>query len=99
MTEQTARAEETQQRPVPEPMEVNDVLIVTVGTVLFAIAFLVMLPFHTSLDHAGHGRWPWIALAGALLGLVGIAYCRRRAVRIRARKDAGASGGEGAAAE
>jgi Protein of unknown function (DUF2530) len=99
VTEQTARAEETQQPPIPEPMEVNDVLIVTVGTVLFSIAFLVMLPFHTSLEHAGHGRWPWIALAGALLGLVGIAYCRRRAAGIRARKDAGASAGEGATAE
>ncbi|HEY3868048.1 MAG TPA: DUF2530 domain-containing protein [Actinocrinis sp.] len=91
MTEQTARAEETQRPPVPEPMEVNDVLIVTVGTVLFAAAFLVMLPFHTSLEHAGHGRWPWIALAGALLGLVGTNYCRRRAVRIKAHKDGAAA--------
>lgn len=97
MTE-TARAEEAQRPPAPEPMEVNDVLIVTVGTVLFAIAFVVMLPFHTSLEHAGHGRWVWIALAGALVGMIGIVYCRRRAAQIKARKDAGAGEGEGAAA-
>lgn len=98
MTE-TAQAEEARHPPVPEPMEVNDVLIVTVGTALFAVAFLVMLPFHTSLEHAGHGRWPWIALSGALLGLVGIAYCRRRAARIKTRKDTRSAEGKGDAAE
>jgi hypothetical protein len=67
---------------IPEPMEVDDVLIVSIGTGLFALAFLVMLPLHSSLQSGGHGRWPWIALAGAVLGLFGIWYCHRRAVRI-----------------
>jgi hypothetical protein len=70
-------------RPELEPMETNDVLIVGIGTALFALAFVVLLPFHTSLEHSGHGRWLWVALAGTLLGLVGLDYCRRRAARIR----------------
>jgi Protein of unknown function (DUF2530) len=68
--------------PELEPMEVNDVLIVAVGTALFAIASLVLLPMHASLSHSGHGRWPWIALSGFLLGLIGLVYCRRRAQRM-----------------
>lgn len=65
-----------------QPMETNDVMIVAIGTVLFAIAFLVMLPMHSSLQHSGHGRWLWVALAGAVLGVVGLVYCRRRAQRM-----------------
>lgn len=65
-----------------EPMETNDVLIVGIGTALFAVAFAVLYPMHASLERAGHGRWPWIALSGVLLGLVGLVYCIRRAQRI-----------------
>jgi len=69
-------------RPELEPMETNDLLIVAVGTALFAIAALVLLPMHASLSHDGHGRWLWIAVSGFLLGLVGLVYCRRRAQRM-----------------
>lgn len=65
-----------------EPMETNDVLIVGICTGLFAVAFLILYPMHASLERAGHGRWPWIALSGALLGLLGLVYCLRRAQRI-----------------
>lgn len=65
-----------------EPMETNDVLIVGIGTALFAVAFVILYPMHASLERAGHGRWPWIALSGALLGVVGLVYCIRRAQRI-----------------
>ena len=61
-----------------EPMETNDVLIVAIGTALFAVAFVVLLALRSSLERSGHGRWPWIALSGALLGLVGLVYCLRR---------------------
>jgi hypothetical protein len=63
-------------------METNDVLIVGVGTALFAVAFAVLLPLRTTLEQHGHSRWPWVALAGALLGLIGLAYCLRRARRL-----------------
>jgi hypothetical protein len=71
-----------------EPMEVDDVRIVGIGTTLFAAAFVVLLAFRSSLDRSGHGRWPWIALSGTVLGLAGVAYCRRRARRRADRNDA-----------
>lgn len=63
-------------------METNDVLIVAIGTALFAVAFVILITLRTSLEHSGHGRWPWIALSGMLLGLVGLVYCRRRQQRM-----------------
>jgi hypothetical protein len=69
-------------RPEVEPMETNDVLIVGIGTALFTVAFLILLPMHASLERSGHGRWPWIALSGAVLGLLGLLYCLRRAQRM-----------------
>lgn len=65
-----------------EPMEVDLVRIVGIGTILFAMAFSILVPMRASLEHDGHGRWPWIALSGALLGLLGLLYVRRRAQRM-----------------
>jgi uncharacterized membrane protein HdeD (DUF308 family) len=65
-----------------EPMETNDVLIVAIGTALFAVASVVLIALRTSLERSGHGRWPWIALSGALLGVVGLVYCVRRQQRM-----------------
>ena len=73
------------QRATPEPMETNDVLIVGVGTALFAAAFVVLLALHGTLQHSGRGQWTWIALSGFVLGLLGLAYCRRRARRLHKR--------------
>ncbi|MGW6913489.1 DUF2530 domain-containing protein [Kitasatospora sp. NPDC054939] len=64
--------------PSPPPLEANDVAIVGGGTVLWFVAFLVLLPFRGSLDDHGYGNWPWICLAGAGLGLIGLWYCRAR---------------------
>lgn len=64
-----------------QPMEVDIFKIVVIGTVLYAIAFVVLLPFHTSLEHAGRGRWPWIALSGVVLGFMGLGITYRRARR------------------
>ena len=65
-----------------EPMETNDVLIVAIGTALFAVAFVVLLALRTSLERSGHGRWPWIALSGVIGGLLGLVYCVRRQQRM-----------------
>ncbi len=70
-------------RPSPPPMEANDVAIVGGGTALWFLAFLVMLPFHSSLQAHGRGSWPWICLSGGLLGLIGLWYCRGRREAIR----------------
>jgi hypothetical protein len=61
-----------------EPMEVDLAKIVLIGTVLFAIAAVILLPMHGSLSADGHGRWPWVAVSGAGLGLLGLYYLTRR---------------------
>jgi hypothetical protein len=70
-----------------QPMEVDVFRIVLVGTALYAVAFLIMLPLRTSLENAGHGRWPWIALSGFVLGLMGLVITYRRARRLQKRDD------------
>jgi hypothetical protein len=52
------------------------VSVVTWGTVIWFVAFVVMLPLRGRLDHAGHPDWFWTSLAGWTLGLVGIAVAR-----------------------
>ncbi|HET9169394.1 MAG TPA: DUF2530 domain-containing protein [Actinospica sp.] len=61
-----------------KPMEVDLGRIVLLGTVLYAIAAAVLLPMQSSLTHDGHGRWPWIAVSGVGLGLLGYFYVKRR---------------------
>lgn len=68
-----------------EPLDVDGVRTVQVGTALFTLVFVALLPFYGRL--ADHQRvwWIWTCLAGAGLGLIGMEYCRRR-VRIRAER-------------
>jgi hypothetical protein len=73
----------TPRRPDPEPLETDDVAIVTVGTVLFAVALVASLIFHDRLADGGNENWTWIFLAGTFLGLIGVRYVRRRRAAIR----------------
>ena len=75
-----------ERRPDPPPLETNDVAIITGGTLLWAVALVVVLV----LKAAGTDVHPWwwqMCAAGALLGLLGIRYCRRRRDRIAAGAD------------
>ena len=65
-------------RAAPPPLEGDDVKVVTIGTVLWAIAFVAIVPFYGRLADDGRGWWAWTCLAGFGLGLLGIEYCRRR---------------------
>ena len=79
----------TTKLPSAPPMEANDVAIVTGGTVLWLVAFVVLLPFHGWLSRHGHTDWLWTCLAGFGLGLIGVWYCRaRRAAIARSRESA-----------
>lgn len=70
-----------------EAVDVDGVAATTIGTILWAVAFLILLPFRDNLEANGHGNWLWTCLAGFGLGLWGIAYCRyRRASIARARR-------------
>lgn len=76
------RRRRRQQQPEIRPVDVDGVRAVTVGTVLWAIAFVVLLSFRADLQAADREWWLWTSLAGAGLGLLGIEYCRRRRDRL-----------------
>lgn len=65
----------------PKQLEVYDpdpVPVVAAGTVLWFVAFLVLLALRDRLSDAGEEQWVWRALVGGCLGLVGTALCVRR---------------------
>ena len=68
----------SEQPSPPRPLDVDGVRSVIVGTVLWVVALLVLLPFRSRLEEAGNGWWLWTCLAGVGLGLLGIEYTRRR---------------------
>ena len=65
-----------------DPLDVTGVRTVMVGTGLFVLAFLALLPFVDDLRQDGRLWWLWTCGAGVALGLFGISYCRRRAAAI-----------------
>ncbi|GAA4118666.1 hypothetical protein GCM10022215_20450 [Nocardioides fonticola] len=67
-----------------EPLDVDGVRSVQVGTIAFFVAFLALLPFYGRLQDDGRGWWLWTCLTGTGLGLLGLEYCKRRR---RARED------------
>jgi Protein of unknown function (DUF2530) len=74
-------------RPVQEPLDVDAVRVIGVGTVLWFVGFVALLPFHARLAENGHQIWLWTCLAGWVLGLMGLPLCyRQRAAARRARQ-------------
>jgi ABC-type nickel/cobalt efflux system permease component RcnA len=59
------------------------VLPVTVGTVLWAVALVVLLPFRSRLRADGTDWWIWVCVTGVLLGLAGSWWVRRRRAAYR----------------
>lgn len=59
-------------------METDDVAIVTLGTVLWALSLVAALVLRDRLDDQGRDSWVWVATAGLFLGLVGLRQVRRR---------------------
>ena len=68
------------QAPI-RPLDENGITATVIGTALFAVATLVLLILRSRLDASGRGWWIWVGACGVLLGLIGYAYCRRRAAR------------------
>lgn len=66
-----------------EPMDVDGVRTMTVGTIVWGVLAIGMLPFIGNLEKDGRTWWLWTAVAGFGLGLIGIEYCRRRRNALR----------------
>ncbi len=60
------------------PLDVDGVGAITVGTIAWTIGLILCLVLRGPLNDAGFGWWVWVCLAGALLGLPGLWYVRRR---------------------
>ena len=67
-------------RPDPEPLETDDVRIVAGGTVLWAVAFVVLVVLKAAGSDI-HGWWLWMCASGVGLGLIGVRYCLNRRTR------------------
>jgi len=62
-----------------QPLDVDGSRAVAVGTLLWALAFVVLLVFfRDDLAQGDREWWLWTSLAGAGLGLVGWEYTRHR---------------------
>jgi hypothetical protein len=60
------------------PLDVDGIRTVEVGTALWLLGFLALLPFYGTLQEQGRTWWLWTCLAGFGLGLFGVEFCRRR---------------------
>jgi len=65
-------------RPDPPPLKTDDVRTVIVGTVVWTVALVALLPFYGRLDRADRLWLYWACLCGIALGGIGVYYCRRR---------------------
>jgi len=72
-----------------EPLDVDGTRTVAVGSILFLVAFFLLLPFYGQLADNGKTWWLWTCLAGFGLGVIGWDYCRRRKKRRVASTTAG----------
>lgn len=64
-------------RTPPEPVQVDARRIVAIGTVLWFVAFLVLLPFWSRLADSDNLVWIWTCLCGAGLGVIGLMIIRK----------------------
>jgi hypothetical protein len=70
-----------------EPLDVDGVRTVAIGTGLWLLAFVLLLPFYGRLEDDHRLWWLWTCLAGFGLGLLGWDFCRRRRNRHRQAAD------------
>jgi len=68
-----------------EPLDVDGTRTVTIGSALWLVALLVLLPFHETLEESGRLWWLWTCVAGFAFGMAGLEYCRRRRRTLRGR--------------
>jgi len=77
----------TQPTPELEPLAVDGISAVKLGTLIWAIAFIVCLIARKPLQQLGIKDAHWICLAGVVLGGLGLIYTRRRVDRLKLVSD------------
>jgi hypothetical protein len=60
----------------PEPIAIDTVKVVQIGTALWGLALVVTL-FAPTLHEGDRHWWPWACVAGFLGGWLGLLYVRR----------------------
>ena len=60
------------------PLDLDGVRTMEVGTALWLVCFIGLLPFYGALRESGRTWWLWTCLAGLGLGLFALDHCRRR---------------------
>jgi hypothetical protein len=78
-----------------EPLDVDGVRTMAIGSVVWLVAFLALLPFYGRLQAGGDGWWLWTCLSGFGLGVIGFEYSRRRAAHLRRSRELGSGRGSG----
>jgi hypothetical protein len=67
-----------------EPLDLDGVRTMQVGTALWGIGLVVLLLLRDQLEADGHAWWIGTCAAGLVLGLVGWDHCARRRRQRRA---------------
>ncbi len=70
-----------ERRPDPAPREADDVRVVTIGTVIWLVLLVGLLPFTSRLRADGHLWWIATCSVGTGLGALGVLFLRRRRSR------------------
>ena len=69
------------EQPFAPALDLDAVRTVRVGTALWALALVALLPFNQQLADAGHTWWLWTCVAGVVLGLMGAVHTTARRAR------------------
>ncbi len=66
-----------------EPLDEDGVGAVAIGTVLWAIAAVILFLMRDQLAQSGAQWWLWVAVTGAALGIPGLWFTTRRRAAYR----------------
>jgi hypothetical protein len=72
-----ANASPGPEQDAAEMLSVDARKVVLLGTALFFLTFLILLPFWSWLGQHDHRVWLWTALSGAVLGAISLPLIRK----------------------
>jgi hypothetical protein len=74
---QRGQADRVAARTRPAAVRANSRPVIFVGTAIFFVGFVVLLPFYSWLGEHHHRVWLWTCLAGWVLGLAGLTLMQK----------------------